>query len=133
VSVGQDLGRPDVQEEAAEETQIDVSARRVELWRRSMRLTVFLPSAKSWARTANVTMKPVSGDTWKAKPMPSPSRKLWPIRATAERTGKRARLTMSLTVLNPPDTVATYNFLSTCAGTHFVPTRRIRGEIGLAF
>jgi len=37
------------------------------------------------------------------------------------------------TVLNVTNTVAMYNFLSTCAGTHFVPPRTFRGEIGVRF
>jgi hypothetical protein len=49
------------------------------------------------------------------------------------RTGKRTRVTARLTVLNATNTEAMYNFLSTCAGTHFIATRSVRGEVGVAF
>jgi len=38
-----------------------------------MNPTVLRPSAKSWLTTARNTMNPVALETWKAKPMPSPS------------------------------------------------------------
>jgi hypothetical protein len=37
------------------------------------------------------------------------------------------------TVLNLTNKVAMYNFLSTCAGTHFVAPRTFRGELGVTF
>ncbi len=49
------------------------------------------------------------------------------------RTGKRTRVTARLTVLNVTNTLAMYNFLSTCAGTHFVATRSVRAEVGISF
>jgi hypothetical protein len=49
------------------------------------------------------------------------------------RTGNRARVNLRLSVLNVTNTQAMYNFLSTCAGTHFVPTRSVRAEVGVAF
>jgi outer membrane receptor protein involved in Fe transport len=45
----------------------------------------------------------------------------------------RLKWTGRFTVLNLTNTVAMYNFLSTCAGTHFVPPRTFRGEIGVRF
>jgi hypothetical protein len=49
------------------------------------------------------------------------------------RSGKRTRWTARLTVLNVTNKQAMYNFLSTCAGTHFIPTRSVRAEVGVAF
>ena len=49
------------------------------------------------------------------------------------RTGNRARVNLRLSVLNVANTQAMYNFLSTCAGTHFIPTRSVRAEIGIVF
>jgi hypothetical protein len=49
------------------------------------------------------------------------------------RTGRRLRWTVRLTVLNATNTQAMYNFLSTCAGSHVVPTRSARAEMGIAF
>jgi hypothetical protein len=37
------------------------------------------------------------------------------------------------TVMNLTNQVALYNFLSTCSGTHFVPPRTLRGELGFRF
>jgi hypothetical protein len=46
---------------------------------------------------------------------------------------ERVRWTLRLTALNIANKVALYNFLSTCAGTHFVPPRSLRAELGIAF
>jgi hypothetical protein len=46
---------------------------------------------------------------------------------------ERVRWTLRLTALNITNKVAMYNFLSTCAGTHFVPPRSLRAELGIAF
>jgi hypothetical protein len=43
------------------------------------------------------------------------------------------RWTLRLTALNITNKVAMYNFLSTCAGTHFVAPRAFRAELGIAF
>lgn len=45
----------------------------------------------------------------------------------------KVRWTLRLTALNMTDKVSLYNFLSTCAGTHFVPPRSYRAELGIAF
>jgi len=49
------------------------------------------------------------------------------------RAGKGTRWTMRLSVLNATNTKAMYNFLSTCAGTHFIPTRSVRAQVGIVF
>jgi hypothetical protein len=45
----------------------------------------------------------------------------------------RVKWTAQFTVLNVTNTVALYNFLSTCAGTHFVAPRTYRAEFGVRF
>ena len=45
----------------------------------------------------------------------------------------KVRWTARFSVLNLTDKVAMYNFLSTCSGTHFLPPRALRAEIGIAF
>ncbi len=46
---------------------------------------------------------------------------------------ERVRWTLRVTALNITNVVAMYNFLSTCAGTHFVTPRSFRAELGVAF
>ena len=46
---------------------------------------------------------------------------------------ERARWTLRLDVFNITNKVALYNFLSTCAGTHFVEPRSFRAALGIAF
>jgi len=43
------------------------------------------------------------------------------------------RLTLRLEALNVTNELALFNFLSTCAGTHYVPPRSYRAELGVAF
>ena len=50
---------------------------------RRISVTVFSPSAKSCAITANATAQPTVLLTWKARPMPTPSRNECPTRAAA--------------------------------------------------
>ena len=45
----------------------------------------------------------------------------------------RVKWTAQFTVLNVTNTVALYNFLSTCSGTHFVAPRTYRAEFGVRF
>jgi hypothetical protein len=45
----------------------------------------------------------------------------------------RLKWTGRFTVLNLTNKVAMYNFLSTCAGTHFLAPRTFRGELGVTF
>lgn len=45
----------------------------------------------------------------------------------------RLKWTGRFTVLNLTNKVAMYNFLSTCAGTHFVTPRTFKGEFGVTF
>ncbi len=45
----------------------------------------------------------------------------------------KVKWTGRFTVLNLTNKVAMYNFLSTCAGTHFVAPRTFRGEFGVRF
>ena len=45
----------------------------------------------------------------------------------------KVRWTARFSVLNLTDKVAMYNFLSTCSGTHFLPPRALRAELGIAF
>lgn len=45
----------------------------------------------------------------------------------------RVKWTVRFTVLNLTDKVAMYNFLSTCAGTHFIEPRIFKGELGITF
>jgi outer membrane receptor protein involved in Fe transport len=46
---------------------------------------------------------------------------------------ERVKWTGRFTVLNLTNKVALYNFLSTCAGTHFVEPRSLRAEFGVTF
>jgi len=46
---------------------------------------------------------------------------------------ERVKWTGRFTVLNLTNKVAMYNFLSTCAGTHFVTPRSLRAEFGVTF
>ena len=112
--LGQDVRGADVEKEAGEEAQVEdergrgnleskveaapamgASASSAEHGQRSgawcsgaasIRLTVLSPSAKSWAITAVATTRPTVVETWKPRPMPTPSMKLWATRAEAERT-----------------------------------------------
>jgi hypothetical protein len=45
----------------------------------------------------------------------------------------KVKWTGRFTILNVTNKVAMYNFLSTCAGTHFVAPRTFRGEFGVRF
>jgi hypothetical protein len=45
----------------------------------------------------------------------------------------KVKWTGRFTILNVTNKVAMYNFLSTCAGTHFVAPRTYRGEFGVRF
>ena len=45
----------------------------------------------------------------------------------------RVRWTARFNVLNLTNKVAMYNFLSTCSGTHFLPPRALRAELGIEF
>jgi outer membrane receptor protein involved in Fe transport len=45
----------------------------------------------------------------------------------------RVRLTLRFEALNVTNEVALFNFLSTCAGTHYVAPRSYRAELGVAF
>ncbi len=45
----------------------------------------------------------------------------------------KVRWTARFSVLNLTDKVAMYNFLFTCSGTHFLPPRALRAELGIAF
>jgi hypothetical protein len=46
---------------------------------------------------------------------------------------ERLRWTLRLEALNITNKVAMFNFLSTCAGTHFVTPRSYRVSLGIAF
>ena len=46
---------------------------------------------------------------------------------------ERVRWTLRLEAVNVGNKVALFNFLSTCAGTHFVAPRSYRVELGIAF
>ncbi len=45
----------------------------------------------------------------------------------------KVRWTARFSVLNLTNKEAMYNFLSTCSGTHFLPPRAFRAELGIAF
>jgi hypothetical protein len=45
----------------------------------------------------------------------------------------KVRWTARFSVLNLTDKKAMYNFLSTCSGTHFLPPRALRAELGISF
>ena len=46
---------------------------------------------------------------------------------------EKVRWTARFSILNLTNKDAMYNFLSTCSGTHFVPPRTLRAELGVAF
>ncbi|MGA7767169.1 MAG: TonB-dependent receptor [Candidatus Sulfotelmatobacter sp.] len=46
---------------------------------------------------------------------------------------ERVRWTLRFDALNVTNKLALFNFLSTCSGTHFVPPRAYRAEVGIAF
>ena len=48
-------------------------------------------------------------------------------------TNSRVKITARVSIMNLTDTQAMFNFLSTCAGTHFVSPRSLRAQIGVAF
>ena len=57
----------------------------------SHRVTTFMPSAKSWARTARPTSRPTSAPARNARPMARPSSVLWAIRLIGPSTRQRRR------------------------------------------
>ena len=111
VGLGQDLGRREVEQRAAEQAEVAAEqrlrdgeeqrgrragdrCRRVREQHRQRacggrsrraRVSVYVlkPSAKSWAITATATAAPMPPPTWKAAPIATPSMALWPTIAAA--------------------------------------------------
>ena len=50
---------------------------------RKLKLTVFMPSARSCARTAIAKTAPTVGESWNPRPMPTPSNKLCAVKLPA--------------------------------------------------